>query len=636
MKHTTHNTQHTTRAALLTIVIAALAVPALAQNLVPPKPDWTPEVPENLTAPQVDPTEFTEALEAALAEHPHADLDEIRRVRAARDVDPLGLLAEAPETLEITCMAAAGPAADLEAAHTQARTDLEVRIEQAAALEWDKVPEQYIVTFADSAFPYAAVAPGSGQWKRVNARGETLNYRAHTIVAAAGGELASAWNRALAGFSARLSESSVAAVEALPEVASVVPDGIVRASTEQVINEQGLYGLDRIDEHNISSEDVYRYHSTGGPIFHPEDTGSHVYVLDTGLRSTHEEFNASGGTSVGNGAYFITNSLNDVDGHGTHVAGTIGGATYGVAKNVTIHPVKVLGDSGSGSWTAFIGGVNWVIDEHLANPGQRSVANMSLWGGEHTPADKAIENLVGSGVIAVTIAGNANSDANHYSPGRVPEGITVGAVNISDTIASYSNWGPRVDVWAPGGDASQGVLSAGVATNTATATLSGTSMAAPHVAGVAARYLQENPHLTPSQMMNVIRDSAVENKISGNLHGADNRLLHYETWWYPLHTNEEWMNSDVPYSTDHWFECSVFDTIMYTSYELRDINPDGDLPVYHLNGDKWLIYVNPNHLPAHYGNVWVFFDMKESHFTVVFPMDMHSPTGPMIVNFPWL
>lgn len=627
-----HKIQNT---ALLILGIAAFAVTGFGQSLIPPQPRWTPEVPEKLVAPQVDLDEFDAALSAALQEHPQLDIDELRRVRSAREVDPLGLLAEAPQSLEIVCMATVGTRSELAQKQMRARADLEKRIGHAARQGLSKIPYQYVVTFRDAAFPYAAKAPGSGEWKRINARGETLDYRAHTIVVEAKGELVSVWNRALSGFSARLTKESAAALAALPDVASVVPDRLVRVSTEQPINDQRLYGLDRIDEHNISTENLYRYHSTGGPLFNPLDTGSHVYVIDSGLRVTHEEFN-SGGTSVGNGAFFATNSLNDVQGHGTHVAGTIGGATYGVAKNVTIHPVKVLDDYGVGSWTWVIDGVNWVIGEHLANQGQRSVANMSLGGSGFDPADTAVENLVAAGVVVVVAAGNNGADASHNSPARVSTAITVGATAVDDSKAHYSNWGPAVDIWAPGGDSGTRVLSAGVASDFAYDEKMGTSMAAPHVAGVAARYLQENPHLTPSEMMDVIRNVAVENKITGNLHGSDNLLLHYDTWWYPLHSNAEWMNSDVPYSTDHWFYSWVFDSWMWTNYELRDSNSSGDLAVYHAEDEKWLFYLNPDNLPSGYQNKWVFYDSEQSQFKVVYHWDMHPPTGPMIVVFPWL
>ena len=219
----------------------------------------------------------------------------------------------------------------------------------------------------------------------------------------------------------------------------------------------------------------YTYNQTG--------QGVHAYIIDTGIRATHQEF----GGRVTNGADFIGdgNGTNDCNGHGTHVAGTTGGTTYGVAKSVTIHAVRVLGCTGSGSTSGVIAGVDWVTANH-ASP---AVANMSLGGGASTALDNAVTSSVNSGVSYAVAAGNSNANACNSSPARAAAAITVGATTSSDARSSFSNFGTCLDIFAPGSS----ITSAWSTSNTATNTISGTSMASPHVAGAIALYLQTNP-----------------------------------------------------------------------------------------------------------------------------------------------
>ncbi|MCA1734162.1 MAG: S8 family peptidase, partial [Acidobacteria bacterium] len=248
-------------------------------------------------------------------------------------------------------------------------------------------------------------------------------------------------------------------------------------------------------------------------------TGSSVkaYVIDTGIRSSHSDFGGrviSGYTAISDGR-----GTTDCNGHGTHVAGTVGGSKYGVAKSVTLVPVRVLDCNGSGTNSGVIAGIDWVTSNHGA--GQPAVANMSLGGGASSALDTAVKNSIADGVTYVVASGNSNADACNYSPARVPEAITVNSSTSSDARSSFSNWGSCTDIFAPGSS----ITSAWYTSDTATNTISGTSMASPHVAGVAALYLQGNTSASPSTVWGAIRDSASANKISG-VNGSPNLLVY--------------------------------------------------------------------------------------------------------------
>jgi subtilisin family serine protease len=240
-----------------------------------------------------------------------------------------------------------------------------------------------------------------------------------------------------------------------------------------------------------------------------------VYVIDTGIRRTHTQFGSR--AFVGFDAINDGRNTSDCNGHGTHVAGTIGGSTYGVAKGVRLFAVRVLRCNGSGTTSGVIAGVDWVTRNRVTP----AVANMSLGGGASTALDTAVRNSIAAGVTYAVAAGNANTNASGQSPARVGEAITVGATTQSDARSSFSNFGSVVDIFAPGSS----ILSAWYTSNSATATLSGTSMASPHVAGVAARYLESTPAATPAQVRNEIVNNATANRLSGVPSGTANRLL---------------------------------------------------------------------------------------------------------------
>jgi len=242
-----------------------------------------------------------------------------------------------------------------------------------------------------------------------------------------------------------------------------------------------------------------------------------AYIIDTGIRMSHTQF----GGRASSGYDFVDNdsNANDCHGHGTHVAGTVGGSTYGVAKGVTLKAVRVLDCSGSGTNSGVIAGINWVTSNHAA--GAKAVANMSLGGSVSTSLDSAVSASIADGVVYAIAAGNSNRSACNSSPARVSSAITVGATTSTDARASYSNYGSCLDLFAPGSS----ITSSWYSSDTATNTISGTSMATPHVAGVAALYLQGHT-ATPQQVRDAIVAAATSGVVSNRMPGSPNKLLY--------------------------------------------------------------------------------------------------------------
>ena len=331
---------------------------------------------------------------------------------------------------------------------------------------------------------------------------------------------------AIRGFAATMSATNAAALARNPRVRYVEQDSL-RFIVDQQQN--ATWGLDRIDQRDLPLGGTYTYNTLAAIV--------HMYIIDTGIRSTHQEF----GGRVSNGQTFINdgNGTQDCNGHGTHVAATTGGATYGVAKSVTLHAVRVLDCAGSGSTSGVIAGVDWVT----ANRVQPAVANMSLGGGASTALDDAVRRSVASGVTYAIAAGNSNANACNSSPARVSEALTVGSSTAGDARSSFSNYGICVDLFAP----VSSITSAWSTSNVATNTISGTSMAAPHVAGAAALYLATDPLAQPSTVHAEIVAMASVNKLSNVGTGSPNRLLYSVFDGVPV---------DAPPSAAFTFSCA--------------------------------------------------------------------------------
>jgi subtilisin family serine protease len=347
----------------------------------------------------------------------------------------------------------------------------------ALAANPHSLKDEYIVVFKAGASPRAAASAVGASPRFV--------YRA-----------------ALNGFAARLNAAQLNALRNNPNVDYIEPDQVVTAEGTQLYP---TWGLDRIDQQYRPLDNSYTYGRTGA--------GINLYVIDTGIRFTHTEF---GGRAVP-GYDVFGGDASDCNGHGTHVAGTAGGSTYGVAKAVNLISVRVLDCSGSGSTSGVIAGVDWVTANHVG----LSVANMSLGGAANTALDNAVQNSINAGVTYVIAAGNNNANACNYSPSRVTSALIVANSDITDTRNSTSNYGLCVDLFAPGTN----ITSAWNGSDTQTATISGTSMAAPHVAGIAAMYLEYNPGALPVDVQYAIDQNATNGVVTNRGNNSPNRVV---------------------------------------------------------------------------------------------------------------
>jgi subtilisin family serine protease len=357
------------------------------------------------------------------------------------------------------------------------------------------IEDSYIVVLKDSDVTKAEV--------RSTASGLVQKY---------GGEVRRSYTNAVRGFSASMSPGQAKRLEADPSVAYVEQNRVMTATETQ--SPVPSWGLDRIDQAELPLDDSYTYGNSG--------TGVTAYIVDTGILTTHQDFGgrAVSGTDTVDG----DDDATDCAGHGTHVAGTVGGSSYGVAKDVSLVAVRVLDCGGSGSFDGVIAGIDWVTADHEA--GEPAVANMSLGGGFSQAVNDAVSAAVADGVTFALAAGNdSGADACDGSPGSTPEAITVGATEDTDARASYSNIGTCVDIFAPGTD----ITSAWHTGDGDENTISGTSMATPHVAGAAALVLGGNPAATPAEVGDALTGAALSDVVTDPGTGSPNLLLNVST-----------------------------------------------------------------------------------------------------------
>lgn len=365
----------------------------------------------------------------------------------------------------------------------------EIPVLPANAVDGQIVPDQYVVVLKNGV--------------------TNVSENARRIAHAEGGRIGFIYEAALKGFSVRMSAAAAKRLAANPLVDYIEPDRVVTTQATQFLPP---WGLDRIDQPLLPLNSRFNYVRQG--------TGVRIYIIDTGMRITHQQFRNTLGVS--RAAYswdFIDNDAiaQDCNGHGTHVAGTAAGRTYGVAKNAYLRAVRVLNCAGSGTFAQVIAGVNWVTAIAI----KPAVANMSLGGGFYAPLNTAVATSIASGVTYAVAAGNSGANACSFSPSSVPTALSVMASASNDTRAGFSNFGACADLYAPG----VGVKSAWWTSDVATATLNGTSMASPHVAGVAAQFLQTSPLATPAAVGAAILGMSTPGVIIGNPIGTWNRLL---------------------------------------------------------------------------------------------------------------
>jgi len=333
-----------------------------------------------------------------------------------------------------------------------------------------------------------------------------------------GGTVFQVYSHALTGFAVRIDAPHAMALSHDPLVAMVEEDGEMHAIA--IVTQSGAsWGLDRINERQLNINGFYSWSDRN------DGAGVTAYILDTGINISHQEFGGLGGRASW-GTNTVDTITADENGHGTHVAGIVGGTKYGVAKEVKLVAVKVLNKQGSGTTAGVIKGIDWVTANHV----KPSVVNMSLGGGFSATMNEAIEKSINSGVKYVIAAGNDNKDACSVSPASAPRALTVAASDNADRKATFSNWGHCVDLFAPG----VSITAAWIGSTSATNTISGTSMAAPFVTGVVAQFLEGDPSASEATVANALTSKATHGILSQVPIDTPNLLLYnYPGTYFP-------------------------------------------------------------------------------------------------------